>query len=48
MTITDIMENCPACTDISNQRCSALVRQLVSDGLILRTKRARMAYFEIA
>lgn len=48
MTITDIMENCPACTDISNQRCSALVRQLVSDGLVLRTERARMAYFEIA
>lgn len=45
MNITDIMENCPACADISNQRCSALVRQLVTDGLVERTEEKRMAYF---
>ncbi len=45
MTISDIMEHCPACADISNQRCSALVRQLVTDGIVERVEERRLAYF---
>jgi len=47
-TITDIMENCPAAAELSNQRVSALVRQLVTDGSLVRTEEMRKAYFEIA
>ena len=44
-TITDLMKNIEACADLSNQRVSALVRQLVTDGSIERTEEKRKAYF---
>ena len=43
-TITDIQKNIPACADLSNQRVSALVRQMV-DVTIKRTEDKRKAYF---
>jgi hypothetical protein len=43
-TITDIQKNIPACADLSNQRVSALVRQMV-DVTIERTEDKRKAYF---
>ncbi len=46
MCITEIMEYCDEAADLSNQRVSALVRQLVTDGLVERTEVKRMAYFE--
>ena len=46
MCISEIMEECPACADLSNQRCSALIRQMVCDGTVERTERNRKAYFE--
>ena len=45
MTIPEIQEMCPACFDLSNQRVSALVRQLVSDGAVERIEEKRKAYF---
>lgn len=45
-TITDIMKNCEAVADLSNQRVSALVRQLKDCGLVVRTEEKRKAYFE--
>lgn len=45
MTITDIMQSCYACQDLSNQRVSALVRQLVTDGLVERVDQKRLAYY---
>ena len=43
-TITDIQKNIPACADLSNQRVSALVRQMVGV-TIERTEDKRKAYF---
>lgn len=44
-TITDLMKEIPACAELSNQRVSALVRQLVADGTVERTEEKRKAYF---
>lgn len=44
-TITDLMKTVPACAELSNQRVSALVRQLVTDGSVERTEEKRKAYF---
>lgn len=47
-TITDIGKAIPACADMSNQRISALVRQLMLDNLVKRTEVKRVAYFSLA
>ena len=44
-TITDLMKCVDACAELSNQRVSALVRQLVTDGSVERTEEKRKAYF---
>lgn len=48
MTLTDVMDWCDAASGLSNQRVSALLRQLVTDGSVIRTEEARKAYFEAA
>lgn len=45
MTLTDIMSCCDEVSDMSNQRVSALVRQLVTDGRVERFEEKRLAYF---
>lgn len=47
-TINDIMAALPALKDLSNQRVSAIVRQLTLSGEVERIEINRMAYFEIA
>ena len=47
-TITDIMKSVDAVNGLSNQRVSALVRQLVADGLLIREEIKRKAYFSRA
>ena len=44
-TITDLIKEVPAVAELSNQRVSALVRQLVADGSVVRTEEKRKAYF---
>jgi len=44
-TITDIAEGIPAVSELSNQRVSALMRQMVSEGVLTRTEDRRKAYF---
>ena len=44
-TITDLMKTVPACAELSNQRVSALVRQLLTADLVERTEEKRKAYF---
>jgi hypothetical protein len=44
-TVTDIQKNCAACADITNQRVSALLRQMIEDGLVARSEDKRKAYF---
>ena len=44
-TISELMKEVVELTDLSNQRVSALVRQLKDDGLVERTEEKRKAYF---
>ena len=44
-TITDLIKSIEGISDLSNQRVSALVRQLVADGSVTRTEDKRKAYF---
>lgn len=48
VTITDLIKSTPALSELTNQRVSALVRQLVADGLVVRTEDKRKALFSIA
>lgn len=47
-TISDINKGAEGCEDLSNQRISALVRQLIQDGMVARTEVKGRAYFGIA
>jgi predicted transcriptional regulator len=47
-TITDLMKGVPSLADLSNQRVSAIVRQLVTSGEVVRTEDKRKAYFSLA
>jgi predicted transcriptional regulator len=44
-TITDLIKSIPDCADLTNQRVSNLVRQLVTEGKVVRTEEKRKAYF---
>ena len=44
-TITDLIKSIPACSDLTNQRVSNLVRQLISEGKVERVEEKRKAYF---
>ena len=47
-TVTELQKSVPACAELSNQRVSALLRQLKDDKLIIRTEDKRKAYFSKA
>lgn len=47
-TITDIIKSVDAVSDLSNQRVSAIVRQLVESGSLVREEVKRKAYFSLA
>lgn len=44
-TITDINKGCEACAELSNQRISALVRQMKDEGKVSREEIKGKAYF---
>lgn len=44
-TITDIIKSVPECAELTNQRVSALMRQLVDAKVVIRTEDKRKAYF---
>lgn len=46
VTISTIMKNVPACSELSNQRVAALVRQLIDDNMVVREEIKRVAYFK--
>ena len=48
MTITDLMKAVPELGELSNQRVSAIVRQLILSGEVVRTEDKRKAFFSIA
>lgn len=47
-TVTEIMSAVPTLREASNQKATALVRQLVDDGAIKRELIKRKAYFSLA
>ena len=47
-TITEIQKNIPECAELSNQKITALVRQLKEDGLVVKTEDKRKSYFSLA
>ena len=47
-TISEMLKVLPSCADLTNQRVSAVVRQLVADGAVVRTEEKRKAYFSLA
>ena len=46
-SITELIKEVPACADLTNQRVSALLRQLVEAGKVKRTEDKRKAYFSL-
>ena len=44
-TITDMMKKLPCCAELSNQKISALVRTLVTNGEIEKLVEKRISYF---
>ena len=46
-TVTEIQKEIGACAEMSNQRVSALLRQMKDDGIVTRTEDKRKAYFSI-
>lgn len=48
MTIGEICKSVEACNDLSSQKVSALVRQLVIEGKVVREEVKRKAYFSVA
>lgn len=46
-TITDIIKSVSAVSELSNQRVSAIVRQLVESGSLTREEVKRKAYFSL-
>lgn len=47
-TITDIIKSVDEVSELSNQRVSAIVRQLVESGSLVREEVKRKAYFSLA
>lgn len=46
-TVTEVIKSISACADLTNQRVSALLRQLVEAGKVKRTEDKRKAYFSL-
>jgi predicted Rossmann fold nucleotide-binding protein DprA/Smf involved in DNA uptake len=47
-SVTEIIKEIAECADLTNQRVSALLRQLKEDGKVVRTEEKRKAYFSLA
>ena len=47
-TISDMQKELPCCAELTNQKISALVRQLIAENLVVRTEDKRKAYFSKA
>ena len=47
-TITELQKSIPECAELSNQKVSALVRQLKDEGLVIKTEDKRKSYFSKA
>ena len=46
MTVTDIQKSCEELSELSNQKVSALIRQLKDDGKVEKVEDKRKSYFK--
>jgi hypothetical protein len=46
-TISEMQKCFECCADLSNQRISALIRQMIADGKVERLEEKRKAYFRV-
>ena len=46
-TVTEVIKEIPECAELTNQRVSALLRQLKDEGKVTRTEDKRKAYFQV-
>ena len=47
-TVTEIIKSIPACAELSNQRVTALLRQMVTDGQVAKSVDKRKSYYSLA
>lgn len=47
-TVTDLQKSIEACAELSNQKVSALMRQLKDEGAVVKTEDKRKSYFSKA
>ena len=47
-TVTEIIKEVAECNELTNQRVSALLRQLISEGKVVKTVDKRKSYFQLA
>lgn len=47
-TISEMLKALPSCVDLSNQKVSAVMKQMVEAGLVARSEDKRKAYFSKA
>ena len=47
-TCSGLQKSCPACAELSTPKISALVNQMVGDGLLTKTTEKRVSYFALA
>ena len=46
-TVTEIIKEIPECNELTNQRVSALLRQLKDEGKVVKTIDKRKSYFQL-
>lgn len=47
-TITEMIKSIPACAELTNQKVSALVRQLKDENLVVKAEAKGKSYFSLA
>jgi hypothetical protein len=47
-TISEMLKVLPCCAELTNQKVTSLIRQLIADGKLVRTEEKRKAYFSLA
>lgn len=47
-TVTELIKEIAECNELTNQRVSALLRQLISEGKVVKTVDKRKSYFQLA
>lgn len=47
-TVTELIKEIPECAELTNQRGSALLRQMIADGTVIKTVDKRKSYFQLA